>query len=116
MDPVSATQAAAAISKALAEAQNVQQILAIVAGVLLAALLLLAFLYWKESKEHREELKKEQDDRRIEVRELLERQANALADLARALDSEHDRSRAIGGPVDDEGRDQPNKSGARRRV
>ena len=117
MDPVtSSAQAAAAVTKALAEAQNVQTILAIVVGVLLFALVAVCFLYWKETRESRGELKKEQDDRRKEVRELFEAFTTRIEALAKALDAEHDRSRAIGGPVDDDGRDQANKSGARRRV
>lgn len=112
MDPATiGTQTA----KALAEAQNVQQILAIVAGVLVAALFALALLYWKESREHRAELKKEQDDRRLEVRELYDLMTSRLSDLAKALDAEHDRTRAVGGLVGDEP-DQASKSGARRRV
>ena len=115
MDPVTSAQAAAQVTKALAEAQNVQTVLAIVVGVLLFALIAVCFLYWKETRESRSELKKEQDDRRKEVRELFESFTLRIEDLAKALDAEHDRSRVIGGPVDD-GRDQPNKSGARRRV
>lgn len=97
MDPVTlGTQTA----KALAEAQNVQQILAIVAGALVAALLLLAYLHWSESKDRRAELKAaqvelkhEQEARRVEVRELFEMFTARIETLAKALDSEHDRGR-----------------------
>lgn len=100
MDPVTlGTQTA----KALAEAQNVQQILAIIAGALLVALLLLAVLYRRESIDRREDAVKHGDalrtaevERRVEVRGLLESMATRIEALARALDEEHDRKRANG--------------------
>lgn len=120
MDPVTVgTQTA----KALAEAQNVQQILAIMAGVLLSALILVCVLYRRETIDRREEtkahgeaMKAAEVERRVEVRGLLETMAARIERLALALDAEHDRSRAIGGPVGRDEPDGPNKSGARRRV
>jgi hypothetical protein len=90
-------------AKALAEAQSVQQILAIICGVLLAATCLLAYLQWSEAKDrraevkaHGEALKASEEARRVEVRELLELMTTRLAALAKDLDSEHDRNRASG--------------------
>ena len=110
-------------AKALAEAQNVQQILAIICGVLVASVILLAVLYRRETIDRREETKAHGDamkaaevERRVEVRGLLETMAERIERLALALDAEHDRGRAIGGPVDRDDPDGPNKSGARRRV
>lgn len=110
-------------AKALAEAQNVQQILAIIAGVLLAALIAVCVLYRRETIDRREEtkahgvaMKAAEVERRVEVRDLLETMAQRIERLALALDAEHDRVRAIGGPVGRDEPDGPNKSGARRRV
>lgn len=121
MDPVTAGQTAAQVAKVLSESQNVQQVLAWVCAALVVAVIALAVLNWRQAERRQEDTKNHgaalaqaEANRRIEVRELLEKQSVALAELARALDAEHDRSRAIGGPVDDV--DQPNKSGARRRV
>lgn len=110
MDPVTV---GAETAKALAEAQSVQQILAIIAGVLLAALLAVCVLYRRETIDRREEtkahgeaMKAAEVERRVEVRGLLETMAERIERLALAIDAEHDRTRANGG----------SDEGARRRV